>query len=105
MDTPSAQHPHSKELPATCKGALRSPYTMDSNAVQISIDPFDYVDLEKHFQSTVRNCVAAPYDLRTDQKSLEVVPCSQCPPGVSGGARHQQPHVLAIGVQGGTGEH
>ncbi len=80
MDSSSGQ-PTFKELPATCKGALKSPYTVDSNAVHLSIDPFDYVNLEQHFQSTVRNCVAAPFDLRTDQKGLEVVPCSECPLG------------------------
>lgn len=63
---------------ATCKRALTSPFTVDSRAVQLSLDPFDNADPYKHQQSLVKSCVALPYDLRTDQKKMEIVPCNEC---------------------------
>ena len=68
----------SDETLATCKRALVSPYTVDSLAVSLDLEPFDSSQPYQHQKSLVRNCVALPHDLRDDQKKMQTVPCDEC---------------------------
>ena len=68
---------HLEDVP-TCKRALRSPFTVDSRAVNLSLDPFDSDDPYRHQKSLERECVAMPYQLRPDQDKTEVVTCDEC---------------------------
>jgi hypothetical protein len=63
---------------ATCKRALRTPFTVDSRAVKLSLDPFDDDAPYRHQLSMVRECLALPYDLHPEQDKAEVVTCNDC---------------------------
>ena len=69
--------PHHEDM-ATCKRALQSPFTVDSNAVMLGLEPFDDSDPYRHQLSLERMCMALPYDLRSDQSKAEVGPCDDC---------------------------
>jgi hypothetical protein len=77
METAKQVGYHNHEM-ATCKRALRSPYTVDARAVTLALSPFDETDVKRHMESMTRTCLALPFDISHEQENPELVSCADC---------------------------